>query len=346
MPLGTLTPYYHGSGKNQKRLHYVFTDAKGRFVVSVQRDGKRRCRLCGSLNEAKHFARNTNLLFEHHTTSKKPQLLSDLIDLYRPHYELHHSNPDTVAAQCRNLIRHLGNIPIDEIVPSLATTYLAKRRRDGVGPKAANDDMRRLSALLTLARDDGFLEKNLLRGWKKLKESPPRTRWLTEEEEAKLVAECDEEIGRLIQIAILTGMRQAEQLTCLWSQIHWETNQIYLPQTKNGESRHVPMCKKARQLIRAQLDLDTDWLCPNRSRTNRWKKDNLRRYFNKACERAGVRDCTWHDLRHTFCSRLAMAGIPLRTIQVLAGHKSTETTERYAHLSPGYLQDAVDVLDS
>lgn len=343
MAIGKLTPYYHG--KDKRRLDYIYTDEKSRFVVSVERNRKRRRRVCASLGEARYYASNLNLLFAEETPAQKIELLSDLIGRYKKHYEVHHSSPETVEAQCANLIRHLGNIPIDQIGPYLAPGYLSNRLGDGVGPKAANDDMRRLSALLTLARDDGILERNLLSGWKKLKEPTPRTRWLTYQEEERLLAECDEEFGRLVQIAILSGMRQAEQLTCRPSQILWESREIYLPKTKNGDARHVPMSKRLRELVRAQLEIGSEWLCPNRSRTNRWLKDNLRRRLNAVLARASIEDCTWHTFRHTFCSRLAMAGVPLRTIQILAGHKSIKTTERYAHLSDTHLHDEVKKLD-
>ena len=60
--------------------------------------------------------------------------------------------------------------------------------------------------------------------------------------------------------------------------------------------------------------------------------------------RAGILNFHWHDLRHTFASRLAMAGVPLRTIGELLGHKTPAMTMRYAHLAPAHLRDAVECL--
>lgn len=65
----------------------------------------------------------------------------------------------------------------------------------------------------------------------------------------------------------------------------------------------------------------------------------------RACEQAKITNFHWHDLRHTFCSRLVMRGVPLRTVQILAGHKTITVTERYAHLAPEHLQEAVAMLD-
>ncbi len=71
---------------------------------------------------------------------------------------------------------------------------------------------------------------------------------------------------------------------------------------------------------------------------------NIRKAFEGARKRAGIVDFRFHDLRHTFASHLVMAGVDLRTIQELLGHKSFEMTLRYAHLSPEHKKAALDTL--
>jgi integrase len=68
------------------------------------------------------------------------------------------------------------------------------------------------------------------------------------------------------------------------------------------------------------------------------------KWFGKAVKDAGIEDFSWHDLRHTFASRLAMAGVPLRHIAELMGHSEIQTTMRSAHLQPGHLRDVVERL--
>jgi site-specific recombinase XerD len=68
----------------------------------------------------------------------------------------------------------------------------------------------------------------------------------------------------------------------------------------------------------------------------------IRRWFEEAIFKAGIEDFSWHCLRHTFCSRLIMAGVPLKTAQELMGHKTIQMTARYAHLAPEYLRNAAD----
>jgi Phage integrase family len=70
----------------------------------------------------------------------------------------------------------------------------------------------------------------------------------------------------------------------------------------------------------------------------------INRVFRPALRAAKIRDFSWHDLRHTFASRLAMAGVDVRTIQELLGHRTLAMTLRYAHLSPAHKRAAVNHL--
>jgi len=70
------------------------------------------------------------------------------------------------------------------------------------------------------------------------------------------------------------------------------------------------------------------------------------RVFVPALERTGIEDFHWHDLRHTFANRLVMAGVDLRTVQEVMGHKTITMTLRYAHLSETHQLDAVQRLSA
>lgn len=369
MPIGKLTPYYHG--KKKKRLDYIFTDPEGRFVVSVERNGKRRRKTCDDLQQAKYWAENVNLLFPRPIEKPQKLTVSGLIDRYPPT-----KNIANATRSDRYLKKALGNLELSQLNREVAKRYLHDRvrqnaqyavtkRKDGkkittykdkkpprkVGPKMANDDIRRLHALLQQAVEEDIIPKNPLRKWKPLDEPPPRIRWLSTEEEERLKSVCSEEFWRLNQIAFLSGMRQTEQFSCKRGQILWEADLINIPKTKTNEPRQIPMSDTLRAAIEAQFAIRDDsgeplpWLCPNESRTNRLSQKTLYAKFNRALKKAGIENYVWHDHRHTFCSRLAMAGESLKTIKELAGHKRSETTERYAHLSAKHLREAVKSQD-
>lgn len=71
---------------------------------------------------------------------------------------------------------------------------------------------------------------------------------------------------------------------------------------------------------------------------------NPRKWFATALESAGIEGVTWHTLRHTFASRLVMAGVDLKTVQELTGHKTIAMTARYAHLAPTHKLQALETL--
>jgi len=73
--------------------------------------------------------------------------------------------------------------------------------------------------------------------------------------------------------------------------------------------------------------------------------DSIKKSFKKSCTRVGINDFRFHDLRHTFASHLVMAGIDLRTVMELLGHKDLKMTLRYAHLAPSHTKNALNVLD-
>ena len=73
---------------------------------------------------------------------------------------------------------------------------------------------------------------------------------------------------------------------------------------------------------------------------------SVKRSFATALRKAGIEDFRFHDLRHTFASQLVMSGVNLKTVQQLLGHKDIKMTMRYSHLSPEFVQEAIEKLDS
>ena len=114
--------------------------------------------------------------------------------------------------------------------------------------------------------------------------------------------------------------------------------------TKNGERREIPINNTLRaslQSITRRIDVPYVFYDKTTGEPYRY----IKRSFNTACRRAGIRDFRFHDLRHTFASHLVMAGVDITTVKELLGHKSLTMTLRYAHLAPSHKVKAVGVLD-
>ena len=109
------------------------------------------------------------------------------------------------------------------------------------------------------------------------------------------------------------------------------------------DCRHIPIDSTARAALLALRARSNgmNYVCP---RERGPKSRDAREWFNEMLSQAEILNFRWHDLRHTFASRLVMAGVPLRTVQVLMGHKRIETTLRYSHLGEAHLREAVERL--
>jgi len=145
----------------------------------------------------------------------------------------------------------------------------------------------------------------------------------------------------VVQIAINTGLLQGELLQLTWSDIDWNAGIVTVQETKAGDKRRMPMNSTVLAVLtslRARCATQpTDQVFPHGARY-------LRRAFERAVKAAGLTPFRFHDLRHTFTSRLAMQGANDRTLMALGGWKSPAMLSRYAHLSPPHLFHAVEGL--
>lgn len=143
-------------------------------------------------------------------------------------------------------------------------------------------------------------------------------------------------------------MRRSEQYGLSWDNVNLERRVVTIVRSKSGETRHVHLNKAAVAAFKSLLpNMEVSnrvFLAERRRKGQHRALVSSRHWFEKAVERAGIRDFTWHCLRHTFCSRLVMAGENIRSVQELMGHKSINMTMRYAHLAPRHLSEAVEKL--
>lgn len=146
-------------------------------------------------------------------------------------------------------------------------------------------------------------------------------------------------------MALHTGLRRGELFALNWNDVDFNTPIITTPRTKSGETRWVPMNGLVTETLRnLPTRMRSEYVFTSKAGTPLKPQNFINRGFGPALRRAAIEDFRWHDLRHTFASRLVMGGVDLRTVQELLGHKTIAMTVRYSHLSPGHLQVAVEAL--
>jgi integrase len=173
-------------------------------------------------------------------------------------------------------------------------------------------------------------------------ENNERVRFLSEEEEAELrskISETYPERMADLDFALHTGTRFSEQYELDFGQVDFLNRVVNISRSKHGEPRHVHLNVVALEAIMQRHR-------QNGGKGKVFERKDPRSWFNHAAKAAGISNFTWHDLRHTFASRLVMAGVDLRTVQELMGHKTMAVTIRYAHLAPSHQARAVEKLAS
>jgi len=251
-------------------------------------------------------------------------------------------------ANLKTLSAFLGNCLLVEITPKVVTEFKLKRRADGVKPATINHELVVLKRMFNLACGEWeWLDQSRVGSVSLEVGVAKRDRWITAQEEDQILACCPDWLKEVVVFALNTGMREGEIVDLSWKGgVDLFRRTITVLRSKNDEKRTIPMnakvCEmlrekaKVRQLLSGQVfHLNCKSLTVH----------HIQRFFKMVCREAGIKDLRFHDLRHTFATRLVQAGENLYKVQVLLGHKGGAMTQRYAHHYPESLRGSVEILD-
>jgi integrase len=244
-----------------------------------------------------------------------------------------------------------GTRPARTITKSEIIAWLADKQEDNDWSVATRNRWQAtFSLIFRVAVDNEKLSSNPAK-MKRKKEDNGRTRFLSEAEERKLLAIIDKRFPKYrphLILSLNTGMRQTEQYSLKWHQVDLDKRLIYLEKTKNDTPRQVPLNDasiEALNAIKGNRDVKlTDPVFPSARQDDNGSLQGARGWFPSAVEEAELVNYTWHCNRHTFASRLVMAGVDLRTVAELLGHKTLQMVMRYSHLAETHKADAVNRL--
>ncbi|BCA54652.1 integrase [Nitrospira sp. KM1] len=219
---------------------------------------------------------------------------------------------------------------------------LTELHEAGMQPATQQRHLTVLKAAFNRARRLGLVKENPACLVRPPKVNNVLVRYLTHEQETTLLAYLPKKYRPLIVMALNTGLRQGELLRLTWADIDWNVGVLTIHETKAGERRRAPMNSTVVGLLSdlkpaSKEDGPVKHVFPFDARY-------VRRVFEDAVKAAGLTPFRFHDLRHTFASRLAMQGANDRTLMALGGWKSPAMLSRYAHLSPTHLWKAVEGL--
>jgi integrase len=193
-------------------------------------------------------------------------------------------------------------------------------------PATANRYRALLSLTYRLAIRNGKVSVNPARSVQHRVENNARTRWLTMGEEKRLRAEiaatCPGHIPEL-DLALSTGLRLSDIYGLTWENVNLAQRVLTIPRSKNSSAHHLGLSEQALAPLRV-LRERSDGTGPVIRNLSGEPLSNPCHRFEPAVKKAGIEGFTWHCLRHTFASRLMMAGVDIRTVQDLYGAQNNQ----------------------
>ena len=269
--------------------------------------------------------------------------------------------PSTIEAYSYWLRIHIvdffGPMPVGQIAREDVRGFAAALERKGLAPKSRANALGTLHSLIEFAIDEGWMVgENPVKRVERpaLATTDPDVRFLDSEEvEALLRAVPDDPLGRVERVmyltAAMTGMRQGELLGLRWRDVDWTARRIRVrrnyvrgefgtPKSKRS-ARSVPLATR----VATELELlfqdsprkrDDDLVFAHPETGKPIDRSKLLKRFKAALRDADVRAVRFHDLRHTFGTRMAAQGVPMRVLQEMMGHRDFKTTLIYADYAP------------
>ena len=289
----------------------------------------------------------------HHT-------LADAIERYTDNHLCQLKDMAKRSQHLRWWNEQIGHKRLAEVRPDSISKYRAVLRAQPSdygrhqGNKRSDATVNRyvasLSAMYSCAVNEWeWVEKNPCTKVKKLRESKGRTRFLSTNEIFDLLQSCRQEVKNpeieaIIMIALTTGMRRGEILGLRHSDIDRKGKRILIRESKNGESRSVPLVGQvltALNTLTRVTSIKRDAFVFALSDTDPTKLIALDSIWRRVRSNSGLADFRFHDLRHTAASYLAMSGAGLREIGDILGHKTLAMVKRYSHLTEDHKHETV-----
>lgn len=264
-----------------------------------------------------------------------------------------------------NLARVLEGYPLASVGKAAMTKFVTMRREEGAANPTIRRDLNCLSSMMEMAIDWEWIDVNPVGPFLKrmrrrgMKESPPRTRYLNHDEEARLLGQASDYVADAIRFAIDTGLRKEEQFSRTWDDV--TVTGTKTPEkdnrkgvvrvagfdAKNAKDRSVPLWPRAMDVIEGLTKSNQVpqlfWHYDDKHTLTARRFNTMDRGLKAAAKRAGIKDLRWHDLRRTCgCRLLQDEGFSMDKVSKWLGHSSVKVTERiYAFLEVEQLHRAV-----
>ena len=326
----------YARGKRKDLWLYDFEYDGVRYIKVLGRITKTKARAL--YEQAKTDARNGRHPLP---TPKKAPSLDEALEEFLQWYRVGHAprSIDRHERSKKRLLEFFGHDRMSAITGTRIEVYVRARRDLCRSVVTINRELGLLRHLWRWGRKRWGLRENPLEEIERFRELPRYDRVLSDQEEAGLLDQCNAHLRPLVLAALDAGCRKSELLTLTWRRVDLRrgTLTVVSGYVKNRDTRTLLMTDRLTAALRSATVSEPDALV--------FGYRNADKTFRRAVKRANIGRVRFHDLRHTFASRLQQAGVPLEEIQAMLGHKTLAVTQIYAHLNVDYQRKAIEVLN-
>jgi len=277
---------------------------------------------------------------------EKKYSLQQGITLYLNYSQLHKKDHKHDISKANTIKSFFGNKNLDEIMTKDVESFITYLRDTKKFSNATiNRYLSALKKIYNIAISNEMVTKSPCKNIKQLKEDNHKIRYLSTEEEKRLFTEIPERIKPIIITALHTGLRRSNILYLKWENIDFDFNYIEILKQDNKGHKviKIPISDTLLNVLN-NIEKTSEYVFVN-PKTNK-PYNNINKSFKNACQRAGLKDFRFHDLRHTVATRLVEKGVDIRTVQEIMAHSSIVTTQRYMHPTPKRKIEAISILNS
>ena len=279
-----------------------------------------------------------------HFESKDTHTLDQACGRYWMEYGQFLNSSDNIKDHLQKLMHYFGKQTLlhdisSEDVPRMVTNLRKKRANATI-----NRVLSTARKLWGMADEQWSIQIKAI-PWKRLmlQEPQARTRWITNEEAEELIECSASHLQPVIRFALLTGLRLGNITSLDWRQVHWgkECIEFRTKSSKPGRKHHIiPIVQPIKELLLGQNPQLQGAVFTYKGQPIK----QFRRSFRTACERAGLEDFRFHDLRHTAATWMRKNGVPIDVVQEVLGHEDIATTKKYAHVDMEDKRQALNAL--
>jgi integrase len=261
-------------------------------------------------------------------------------------HQAHPRTHERYRESTKPLLAFFGRLQLDALSAAGVEKFKLARSSE-VSSATVNRDLATLRLILNLAIRDECIAKNPVKGVQFLDEGPGRMRIVSHEEQQRFLAAANSLLGDVATLIVETGMRPEEVFTITKENVHLDRYYLFVPSGKTPFARrNVPLTDATINILKRRLaEAKGPFLFPQRGDPDK-PLTTVRKAHQEALREANIDPpFRLYDLRHTFGSRSAMAGVDLPTLKELMGHSDISTTMRYVHPTPEHKREAVRKLE-